>query len=101
MEISINREDREDESYFEEDPCQIMLETHLKWDKVLLIALLSKRIAPRKRLRLIPLEILRFFFFCLSRATPAAYGGSQARGPIQAASVAYTTAHVDARSLTH
>ena len=25
-----------------------------------------------------------FFFFCLFRAAPAAYGGSQARGPIGA-----------------
>ena len=55
--------------------------------------------------------------FCLFRAAPAAYGGSQARGQvgtmaasllpqpqqhgIQAASETYTTAHGNARSLTH
>ena len=63
---------------------------------------------------------LIFFFFCLfafSRATPVAYGGSQARGLIQAvaakpapepqqcriraAHATYTTAHSNARSLTH
>ena len=58
---------------------------------------------------------LSFTFFCLfafSRATPAAYGGSQARGligavathlqrGIRAESATYTTAHGNARSLTH
>ena len=55
-------------------------------------------------------------FFCLLRAAPVAYGSSQARGwtlscscqptpqpqqlKIQAASVTYTTAHGNARSLT-
>ena len=29
-------------------------------------------------------EVLIFFFFLLFRATPTAYGGSQARGPIGA-----------------
>ena len=33
--------------------------------------------------------LVRHFFF---RATPAAYGGSQARGPIGAIAAAYTTA---------
>ena len=61
-----------------------------------------------------------FFFFCLfafARATLAAYGGSQARGPIgavatglrqshsnggiRAESATYTTAHGNAGSLTH
>ena len=51
----------------------------------------------------------------LFRAAPTAYGGSQARGPvkatdatpqpqqyqIQAMSLTYTTAHGNARSLTH
>ena len=55
------------------------------------------------------------FFFFFSRAEPMAYGGSQARGPvraeagwpmpqqrrIQATSATYTTAHGNARSLTH
>ena len=50
-------------------------------------------------------------FVCLFRATPAAYGGSQARGLIRAvavslrqirtASVTYSTAHNNAGSLTH
>ena len=60
---------------------------------------------------------LSFFFFVFSRAEPRAYGDSQARGwiravahqptpqpqqlGIRAASVPYTTAHVNARSLTH
>ena len=33
-----------------------------------------------------------FFFFLLSRATPAAYGGSQARSRIGATAAGYTTA---------
>ena len=58
------------------------------------------------------------FFFGLSMAAPAAYGGSQARGPIgaaatnrptpepqqhqiQATSAIYTTAHSNAGSPTH
>jgi len=54
-----------------------------------------------------------FFFFLLFRATPTAYGNSQARGQtraaairlhhqrqIQAMSVTYTTAHGNAGSLT-
>ena len=58
---------------------------------------------------------LFFFFFFLFRATPAAYGGSQARGPIRAVaaglyhshsnvgseSATYTTAQGNAGSLTH
>ena len=63
---------------------------------------------------------LFFFFFCLfafSRAAPMAYGGSQTRGLIRAvaaglqpepqqhgipaASATYTTAHNNAKSLTH
>ena len=39
------------------------------------------------------------FFFCLFRATLAAYGGSQARGQIRAASANYTTAPSNAGSL--
>ena len=57
-----------------------------------------------------------FLFFCLLRATPAAHGGSQARGlirvaaashshshshAIQAASSTYSKAHGNARSLIH
>ena len=58
-----------------------------------------------------------FFVFCLFRAAPVAYGGSQARGligavaalptpepqqhGIRAASATYTTAHGNAGSLTH
>ena len=58
-----------------------------------------------------------FLYFAISRATPAAYGGSQARGligavatgpchshgnmGIQAVSTTYTTAHGNTRSLTH
>ena len=54
-----------------------------------------------------------YFFFCLFRAAPMAYGDSQARGTIGAAAaglhqkhsnavtVTYTTAHGNAGSLTH
>ena len=56
-----------------------------------------------------------FLFFCLFRAAPEAYGGSQAGGligaaavslchshsKIQAVSVTYTTAHSNVRSLTY
>ena len=57
-----------------------------------------------------------FFFFAFFRASPIAYGGSQARGQIgttaepisqpqqpriQAVSATYITAHGNARSLTH
>ena len=60
---------------------------------------------------------LCFCLFAFCRAAPTAYGGSQARGRIgavaaglhqnhsnvcnQAASATYTTAHGNARSLTH
>ena len=33
-----------------------------------------------------------FFFVCIFRATPGAYGGSQARGGIGATAASYTTA---------
>ena len=42
-----------------------------------------------------------FGVFFLFMAAPTAYGGSQARGPIRAASVTYTTAHGNTGSLTH
>ena len=60
---------------------------------------------------------LLFFFFCIFRAAPAVYGGSQAKGRtgavaaslhhshsnhrIQAASATYATAHSNSRSLAH
>ena len=63
------------------------------------------------------LGFLGFVCVCLFRATPAAYGGSQARGQIRAisrwpmpqpqqhtipaASATYITAHSNAVSLTH
>ena len=37
-----------------------------------------------------------FFVFCLVRATPAAYGGSQARGPIRAAAAGLRQSHSNA-----
>ena len=62
-------------------------------------------------------EVYFFFLFCLFRAAPTAYGGSQARGRIsaiapqpvpqpqqcriRATSATYTIAHGNARSLTH
>ena len=53
-----------------------------------------------------PVEIfiflkLKTFFFFLLRAAPAAYGSSQARGQIRAASLTCTTAHGNAGPLTH
>ena len=42
-----------------------------------------------------------FFFSFLFRAAPAAYGGSQARGPIGAAAATYTTVHGNAGSFSH
>ena len=41
------------------------------------------------------------FFFCLFRATPAAYGGSQARGLIQAVATGLHYSHSNARSKPH
>ena len=40
--------------------------------------------------------IFNFFFFCLfafSRATPGAYGGSQARGPVRAVATSLRQSH--------
>ena len=62
-------------------------------------------------------NFILFYYFCLFRAAPEAYGGSQAKGwnpsyncwpipqpqqrQIRAESVTYATAHGNARSLTH
>ena len=42
-----------------------------------------------------------FFVFCLFKATPAAYGSSQARGRIRAIAASLHHSHSNARSLTH
>ena len=42
-----------------------------------------------------------FFLFCLFRATPATYGGSQARGLIGATDASLHHSHSNARSLIH
>ena len=47
-----------------------------------------------------PLSFL-LFFFCLSRAAPAAYGRSQARGPIGAVAAGLHHSHSSARSEPH
>ena len=39
-----------------------------------------------------------FFFFCFFRATPAAYGGFQARGPIRDTAVGLYHSHSSAGS---
>ena len=39
-----------------------------------------------------------WFFFGFSRATPAAYGGSQARGPIGAVAISLCQSHSNAGS---
>ena len=44
---------------------------------------------------------LIFFCFCFLRATPVAYGGSQARGLIGAVAAGLHHSHSNARSLTH
>ena len=78
--------------------------SHKKWMEVVIIITTS-------------LSLFFFLSFCLFRATPPAYGGSQARGlnqscslqptpqsqqrRIWAASVTYTTAHSNTGSLTH
>jgi len=46
-------------------------------------------------------HIYIYYFFCLSafsRATPAAYGGSQARGPIRAVAVCLCQSHSNSGS---
>ena len=47
------------------------------------------------------LFLFYFSLFAISWAASAAYGGSQARGPIRAASATYVIAHGNAGSLTH
>ena len=42
-----------------------------------------------------------FLPFCLFRAAPVAYGGSQARGPVGAAAAGLHHSHSNAGSLTH
>ena len=44
---------------------------------------------------------LFYFIFCLLKAAPAAYGGSQARGQIKAVAAGLHHSHSNARSLTH
>ena len=56
----------------------------------------------------VPAELVLFFFsslfffvfcfFCLFRAAPTAYGGSQARGPIRAVAASLCQSHNNARS---
>ena len=47
------------------------------------------------------LSFFFFFVFCPFRATPAAYGGSQARGLIQAIAASLCHSHSNARSEPH
>ena len=42
-----------------------------------------------------------FFVFCLFRATPMAYGGSQARGPIKASAAGLCNSHSNVGSEPH
>ena len=46
-------------------------------------------------------ESNKTIFFCLFRATPAAYGGSQARGQIGGAAASLRPSHSKARSKPH
>ena len=55
-------------------------------------------------LRMIPLKYLFIYLFCLfaiSWAAPAAYGGSQARGPIGAVATSLRQSHSNAGSKPH
>ena len=45
--------------------------------------------------------VLFCFVFCLFRAAPVAYGGSQARGPIRATAASLHHSHNNARSEPH
>ena len=47
------------------------------------------------------IQPLFFFFFCFFRATPAAYGDSQARGPIGAAAASLYQSHSHVISEPH
>ena len=44
------------------------------------------------------LKILFLFVFCLFKATPVAYGGSQARGPMGAVAAGLQHSHTNAGS---
>ena len=60
-----------------------------------------KNILLHRNVTILPsFDLSSFFFFFLFRAAPTAYGGSQARCWIGAASATYTTAHNNAGSLT-
>ena len=52
-------------------------------------------------LTLLYILFIYFFVFGLFRAKPAAYGGSQARGPIRAVAVGLRQSHSKARSEPH
>ena len=49
----------------------------------------------------LPLAAIESFFFFLFRATPAAYGGFQARGPIIAVATCLCYSHSNTRSEPH
>ena len=49
-------------------------------------------------LAIMSLEYILFFFFCLFRATPMAYGGSQARGQIGVVAAGLHHSHINVRS---
>ena len=48
-----------------------------------------------------PTDLFFFFFFCLFRAAPEAYGGSQARGPTGAAAAGPHHSHGNTGSEPH
>ena len=45
--------------------------------------------------------IFKNFFFCFFKATPMAYEGSQAKGPIRAVAAGLHHSHSNAGALTH
>ena len=100
-------------SYFQESFMALSLP--FGFFPIINLSFLSMKCRLPLQLRLFPFSFFFFFFFFffwLFRATPMAYGSSQARSQIgatpqpqqqglQAASVTYTTAHGHAGSSTH
>ena len=62
------------------------------------IAWLGIEPTPPQRSKLLETDTFFFFVFCLFRAAPAAYAGSQARGPIGAVAAGLLHSHSNAES---
>ena len=68
-----------------------MIKTDLNFDDVFLMVI-------KYNLNVKVINPLFFFFFLLFRAAPTAYGGSQARGPIEAVAAGLRHSHSNAGS---